>query len=259
MSHNKNQQYFSLKKKKRLKETTNGNYKPLHELRLGGWNRFGSLTLVAFIFTVIVTFLSPAWLPTGQSVASHPLAQETNEILILAQEEEEEAREEESPREEATEEESPREEATEEAGAEESAGEEAGAEELPFEEAKKSLEEAIDEKYEEWESQKTSSEVFHSISGIFIIIITVVITFLGSGLFDIPYKSLVILALGVAIIFIQLNINIFILEKSLAGYEILTGQGSLLKEKLESVRTEEELKELREQFQELVIESLATE
>ena len=259
MSHNKNQQYFSLKKKKRLKETTNGNYKPLHELRLGGWNRFGSLTLVAFIFTVIVTFLSPAWLPTGQSVASHLLAQETNEILILAQEEEEEAREEESPREEATEEESPREEATEEAGAEESAGEEAGAEELPFEEAKKSLEEAIDEKYEEWESQKTSSEVFHSISGIFIIIITVVITFLGSGLFDIPYKSLVILALGVAIIFIQLNINIFILEKSLAGYEILTGQGSLLKEKLESVRTEEELKELREQFQELVIESLATE
>ena len=82
---------------------------------------------------------------------------------------------------------------------------------------------------------------------------------MGSGLFDIPYKSLVILALGVAIIFIQLNINIFILEKSLAGYEILTGQGSLLKEKLESVRTEEELKELREQFQELVIESLATE
>jgi hypothetical protein len=236
-----NRQDVSLKKKKRLKEKINGNYQPGQWLRLSRWNRLGYLITV-FIFTVVLTFLSPAWLPIGQSVAYSPLAKETNERLILAQEETQQLQEPEvQPEESATEPEVQSE------------------EELPFEEAKKSLEEEIDERYEEWESQKTSSEIFHSISAIATILMTVVITLLGIGLFELPYKRLIILVLGIITVLIQLNINIFLLEKSLAGYEILAEQGLTLKSKLESVNTDEELTEVREQFQELNLESITIE
>jgi hypothetical protein len=70
---------------------------------------------------------------------------------------------------------------------------------------------------------------------------------------------LIILILGIITVLIQLNINIFLLEKSLAGYEILAEQGLTLKSKLESVNTDEELTEIREQFQELILESIKIE
>jgi hypothetical protein len=340
-----NRQNFSFKKNKQLKKKINGNYRLGQWLKLSHWNKFGYLTLTAFIFTVVVTFLSPAWLSIGQSAAYKPLAKETNERLILAQEEtqqpleenqdlqeqieektteekvqpQEEATEEEAqPQEEVTEEEvqpqeevteeavpseesiteeevQPQEEVTEEAvPSEESTTEEEvqpqeevteeavpseesiteeevqpqeevteeavpSEEELPFEEAKKSLEEEIDERYEEWESQKTRSEISHSISAIATILMTVVIVLLGSELFELPYKRLIILILGIITVLIQLNINIFLLEKSLAGYEILAEQGLTLKSKLESVNTDEELTEIREQFQELILESIKIE
>jgi chemotaxis protein histidine kinase CheA len=296
-----NRQNFSFKKNKQLKKKINGNYRLGQWLKLSHWNKFGYLTLTAFIFTVVVTFLSPAWLSIGQSAAYKPLAKETNERLILAQEEtqqpleenqdlqeqieektteekvqpQEEATEEEAqPQEEVTEEEvQPQEEVTEEAvPSEESITEEEvqpqeevteeavpSEEELPFEEAKKSLEEEIDERYEEWESQKTRSEISHSISAIATILMTVVIVLLGSELFELPYKRLIILILGIITVLIQLNINIFLLEKSLAGYEILAEQGLTLKSKLESVNTDEELTEIREQFQELILESIKIE
>ena len=130
---------------------------------------------------------------------------------------------------------------------------------MPFEEAKKSLEEEINERYEEWESDKTSSEISHSVSAIATILMTIVITLLGAGLFQLPYRRTIILVLGLIAVFIQLNINVFLLEKSLAGYDILAEQGSTLKDKLETVETEEELNEVREQFQELVLESLTTQ
>ena len=292
-----NRQDFSLKNKKELKEKINGNYKPGQWLRWNHWNRFVNLTLTAFIFTVVVTFLSPAWLPIGHSVNYSALAKETNPRLILAQEEteerrepeaksEESAKEEESepkesakeeeaePKESAREEESEPKESVreEESEPEESAGEEesepeesAGEEEseseaeFSFEEAKKSLEEEIDERYEEWESAKTKSEISHSISAIATIIMTIFITLLGLGVLEIPYKRWIIFILGIITVFVQLNINVFLLEKSLAGYEILADQGLTLKTKLESVRTEEQLEEVRERFQELVLESLTIE
>jgi DNA mismatch repair ATPase MutL len=274
-----NRQDFSLKNKKRLEEKINGNYKLGQWLRLIHWNRFGYLTLTAFIFPVLLTFLSSAWLPVGQSVAYSALGKETNERLILAQEEtqqpreenqdlqkqiEESATEEEVPPEEsATEEQVPPEEsATEEqVPPEESATEEEAQseEELSFEEARKSLQEEIDERYEEWESQKISSEISHSISGIATILMMVFIILLGTGLVELPYKRLIIVILGIIIVLIQLNINIFILEKTLAGYEILAQQGLTLKSRVESVKTEEELKEVQEQFEELVLESLEIE
>jgi DNA mismatch repair ATPase MutL len=285
-----NRQDFSLKNKKRLEEKINGNYKLGQWLRLIHWNRFGYLTLTAFIFPVLLTFLSSAWLPVGQSVAYSALGKETNERLILAQEEtqqpreenqdlqkqieesateeevppEESATEEEVPPEEsATEEEVPPEESAteEEVPPEESATEEEAQseEELSFEEARKSLQEEIDERYEEWESQKISSEISHSISGIATTLMMVFIILLGTGLVELPYKRLIIVILGIIIVLIQLNINIFILEKTLAGYEILAQQGLTLKSRVESVKTEEELKEVQEQFEELVLESLEIE
>ncbi|MDJ0574903.1 MAG: hypothetical protein QNJ65_07020 [Xenococcaceae cyanobacterium MO_234.B1] len=281
-----NRQDFSLKKKKGLKAKINSNYKPGQWLRWSHWNRFGNLTLTAFMFTVMIMLLSPAWLPIGHSVTDSALAKETNQRLILAQEETEERREEaaepeESVREEAAEPEEsaeeeaaepeesageeaaePEESAEEEAAEPEESAEEEAAEpeaEFSFEEAKKSLEEEINEKYEEWESEKTKSEISHSISAIATIIMTIFITLLGLGVLDIPYKRWIIFILGIITVFVQLNINVFLLEKSLAGYEILADQGLTLKTKLESVRTEEQLEEVREQFQELVLESLTIE
>ncbi len=131
--------------------------------------------------------------------------------------------------------------------------------EFSFEEAKESLEEEIDERYEEWESKKTISQISHSISAFATILMTVIITLFGTDLFEIPYKKLIIVVLGVITVLIQLNVNVFLLEKSLAGYEILADQGLTLKGKLEYVRTDEELKEVREQFQELILESIAIE
>ena len=130
---------------------------------------------------------------------------------------------------------------------------------MPFEEAKKSLQEEIDERYEEWESEKTGSEISHSLSAIATILMTSFITLLGMGVLQIPYQRTIILFLGIVTIFVQLNINVFLLDKTLAGYEILAEQGRTLQEKLESVETEEQLTEVREQFQELVIESLIIE
>jgi chemotaxis protein histidine kinase CheA len=307
-----NRQDFSLKNKKRLEEKINGNYKLGQWLRLIHWNRFGYLTLTAFIFPVLLTFLSSAWLPVGQSVAYSALGKETNERLILAQEETQQPREENQdlqkqieesateeevppeesateeevppeesateeevpPKESATEEEVPPEESAteeevppeesateEEVPPEESATEEEAQseEELSFEEARKSLQEEIDERYEEWESQKISSEISHSISGIATTLMMVFIILLGTGLVELPYKRLIIVILGIIIVLIQLNINIFILEKTLAGYEILAQQGLTLKSRVESVKTEEELKEVQEQFEELVLESLEIE
>ncbi|VEP16360.1 conserved membrane hypothetical protein [Hyella patelloides LEGE 07179] len=327
---------FSPKKKKPLKQKIDVNYKSKQWLKLSGWNRFSYLTLTAFILTVVITFISPAWLPIEQSVTYGALPRETNDRLIFAQEEspqlreenqelqeqiEEPAIEEESPSEEPTteeelapseepaieeeapseepaieeespseepaieeespseepaieeespseepaiEEESPSEEPAieEESPSEEPAIEEESApseEELPFEEAKKSLEEEIDERYEEWESEKTSSEISHSISAIATILTTIFIALLGTGILHIPYNRTVILVLGIITVFIQLNINVFLLDKTLAGYEILAEQGLSFKDKLESVETEEQLQEVREQFQELVLESLILE
>jgi heme/copper-type cytochrome/quinol oxidase subunit 4 len=270
---------FSLKNKKRVKEKTNGNYKLGQWLRLSHWNRFGYLTLTAFIFTIVVTFLSSAWLPRGESVAYSALTKETNERLILAQEETQQPREEnqdlqkqieepategEVQREEpATEGEVQREEpATEgEVQREEPAteGEAQSEEKLPFEEAKKSLEEEIDEIYEEWKSHKKSSEISHAISAITMIVITIFIILLGTGLVELPYKKLIIVILGIITVLIQLNTNIFLLEKSLAGYDILAEQGLTLKSKVASVKTDEELTELREQVQELILESIQLE
>ncbi len=259
-----NRQDFSLKKKKGLKAKINSNYKPGQWLRWSHWNRFGNLTLTAFMFTVMIMLLSPAWLPIGHSVTDSALAKETNQRLILAQEETEERREEAAEPEESAEEEAaePEESAEEEAAEPEESAEEEESEseaEFSFEEAKKSLEEEINEKYEEWESEKTKSEISHSISAIATIIMTIFITLLGLGVLDIPYKRWIIFILGIITVFVQLNINVFLLEKSLAGYEILADQGLTLKTKLESVRTEEQLEEVREQFQELVLESLTIE
>ena len=243
-----NQQNFSLRNKKRLKKKNNGNYRLEQWLKLKNWKKFSYVTTTAFIFTIVVTFLSPAWLSIGQSVAHSPLSKETNEIFILAQEE--------SAAEEATTEEATTEESAEGESAE---GESAEGEELPFEEAKKSLEEEIDERYEEWESQKTTSEISHSISAIAVILMTVIIIMLGGGVFELPYKRLIIFILGAITILIQLNINVFLLDKTLGGYEILAEQGSILKTQLEDVKTNEELTEVREKFQELVLESTKIE
>ena len=241
-----NRQNFSLNNRERAKEKIVGNYQPGQWLRLNHWRRFSYLTLAACIVTVVVTFLSPAYSSIGQSVANSPVVEGINEGLILAQEEEVESTEEEV---ESTEEEV---ESTEEEV-------ESTEEEVPFAEAKKSLEEEIDERYEEWEAKKASSVISHSISSFATILMTVVIAALGLELFEVRYKKQIIVILGLITVLIQFNVNIFLLEKSLAGYEILAEQGMNLKGKLEFVKTDEELTEVREQFQELVLESVAIE
>ena len=71
-----------------------------------------------------------------------------------------------------------------------------------------------------------------------------------------PYRRSAILVIGIITVLIQLNNNVFLLEKSLVGYDILKEQSLILKNKLEEVETEEELREIREQFQELKLESI---
>ncbi|WP_156818106.1 hypothetical protein [Mastigocladopsis repens] len=127
--------------------------------------------------------------------------------------------------------------------------------EVSLEEAKKSLGKEINERYEEWEALRTSSQTWHSISAIATIVLTTVITLLGTALFELPYKRLVIFILGIITVLIQFNVNIFLLEKSIAGYKILEEQGLSLRSKVESVRTDNELLEVREQFENLILES----
>lgn len=132
-------------------------------------------------------------------------------------------------------------------------------EEVPFEEAKETLEEAINERYEEWEAQKTSSEISHSVSAIATIVMTVIIAMLGTGLFPLPYAKLVMIVLATVSVLTQLHLNVFLLDESLAGYEVVEKQGSILREKLETARTSEEVNEIREQFEELAADSIAIE
>ncbi len=196
-------------------------------------NRFGYLSLKAILLSVLLTISLSAWLFVGHSVAYIPLARDAKEGLILVQQE-------------APSEESPKQEAPSE-------------EKLPLEEEKKSLEEKINERYEEWESQRTASEISHSISAIATIVMTVLIGLLGTGLLTLPHRRLIIIILAIITVLIQLNLNIFLLEKSLGGYQILEEQSLILKNKLKSANTDEELAEIREQFQELVIESINIE
>ncbi len=265
-------------------------------LRLTRWSKFSYLSLTALTLTLVLTFFSSGWLPIGESFGYS--VQDVNQELILAQEEREleespEAASEESPEaaseepEESPEAASEEPEESPEAASEESPEaaseepeespeaaseepeespeaaseerEEGSGEELSFEEAKESLAEQIEERNEEWESAKNSSELSNIISAIATILMTIFITVLGTEVLQIPYRRAVILALGIITVFTQLNTGIFVLEKSLAGYEILSEQGEILKNKLEDVETEEELTEIREQFQELILESIAIE
>jgi heme/copper-type cytochrome/quinol oxidase subunit 4 len=270
-----NQKNISLKNEKLMKRKING-------------NRFSYLGVTAITLSVFLTISLSTWLAVGQSVAYNPLAREAKEGLILVQQESptEEAQPEESPTEEAqpeeslteeaqpeespTEEVQPEESPTEEAQPEESPTEEAQPEESPTEEAqpekelsleetKKSLEEEINERYEEWDSQRIGSEISHSISAIATIVMTVFLALLGTGFLALPYRRLIIIILAVITVLIQLNINIFLLEKSLGGYTILEEQGLILKNKLKTASTDEELTEIREQFEELVLESIEIE
>ena len=175
----------------------------------------------------------------------------------------EESEPEESSREESEPEESSREESEPEGSSREESepeGEGEGREEeVPFEEAKETLEEAINERYEEWEAQKTSSEISHSVSAIATIVMTVIIAMLGTGLFPLPYAKLVMIVLATVSVLTQLHLNVFLLDESLAGYEVVEKQGSILREKLETARTSEEVNEIREQFEELAADSIAIE
>ncbi|NJM88494.1 MAG: hypothetical protein HC847_16330 [Hydrococcus sp. RU_2_2] len=222
--------------------------------------------------------LLSAWLVVEQSVASNPLAQEAKEGLILVRQEssqeetapEKSSQEETAPEKSSQEEAAPEESSQEEAAPEESSQEETPSEKSPQEEAqpeqklsleetRKSLEEEIHERYEEWESQRTGSEISHNLSAISTIIMTVLIALLGTGLVALPHRRLIIIILAILTVLIQFNINIFMLEKSLGGYQILEEQGLTLKNKLKTASTDEELTEVREQFQELVIESINIE
>jgi DNA mismatch repair ATPase MutL len=226
-------------------------------------NRFGYLSLKAILLSVLLTISLSAWLFVGHSVAYIPLARDAKEGLILVQQESpsEESPKQESPSEESPKQESPSEESPkQESPSEESPKQESPSEQkLPLEEEKKSLEEKINERYEEWESQRTASEISHSISAIATIVMTVLIGLLGTGLLTLPHRRLIIIILAIITVLIQLNLNIFLLEKSLGGYQILEEQSLILKNKLKSANTDEELAEIREQFQELVIESINIE
>jgi DNA mismatch repair ATPase MutL len=128
-------------------------------------------------------------------------------------------------------------------------------EEMSFEAAKESLGEQISERYEEWEALRTTNQIWHSASAIATILMTVLITLLGLGLIDLPYRKLIIGGLGLITILIQFNVNVFLVEQGIAGYKILEEQGSILRDKLEFVSTDEELIEIREQFEDLILES----
>ena len=130
---------------------------------------------------------------------------------------------------------------------------------MSFEEEKEALEEEIDERYEEWKSRKTRVQISHSFSAITTIVSTIVITLIGTGLFVIPAGRMVVLILGLVTVLIQLNSNIFLLGKSLAGYRIVEEQGLIIKEKLEDVKTEKELNQLKDIFRELTLDALSLE
>jgi heme/copper-type cytochrome/quinol oxidase subunit 4 len=233
-----NQQDIFLKNKNLLKEKIQDNNKKQNWSRERNRNKLAYLKIIAIFLSVFLTMLLSAWLAVEQSVATNPLEQEAKEGLILVRQE--------SPKEETRSKESSQEETQSE-------------QELSLEETRKSLEEEIHERYEEWESQRTGSEISHSISAIATIIMTVFIALLGTGLIALPHRRLIIIILATIAVLIQLNNNIFLLEKSLGGYQILEEQGSILKNKLKTASTDEELTEVREQFQELVIESINIE
>jgi heme/copper-type cytochrome/quinol oxidase subunit 4 len=241
-----------------LKEKIQDKNKKQNWMRERNRNKFAYLKITAIFLSVFLTILLSAWLTIEQSVASNLLEQKVKEESTLVRQKslQEETSSEESSQEEATLEQSPK----EETRLEESSQEETKPEqELSLEEVKKSLEEEIHERYEEWESQRTGSEISHSISAIATIIMTVFIALLGTGLVALPHKRLIIILLAILTVIIQLNNNIFLLEKSLGGYQILEEQGLILKNKLKTASTDEELTEVREQFQELVIESINLE
>ena len=187
------------------------------------------------------------------------------ESFLEESEPEESSREESVPEESSREELEPEESSREELEPEESSREESEPEgegreeEVPFEKAKETLEEAINERYEEWEAQKTSSEISHSVSAIATIVMTVIIAMLGTGLFPLPYAKLVMIVLATVSVLTQLHVNVFLLDESLAGYEVVEKQGSVLREKLEIARTSEEVNEIREQFEELAADSISIE
>ncbi|NJM71743.1 MAG: MFS transporter [Scytonema sp. RU_4_4] len=240
------------------------------------WNGY----LIVVILTVSITILLPGLLAVGQPVVHSTLGKRANQVLILAQQETKAPQPEEikkqtetepsnqqelqqKQKESATGEKPPQEQRESATGEkppqeqrESATGEKPPQEqEVSLEEEKKSLGKEINESYEEWEAERTSSQTWHSASAIATIFITTGITLLGAGLFELPNKKLIIFILGIIAVFIQFNVNIFLLEKSIGGYKILEEQGSFLKSKVESVRTNNELSEVREQFQDLVLES----
>jgi heme/copper-type cytochrome/quinol oxidase subunit 4 len=211
-------------------------------------NKLRYFKRIAITLIVFLTISLSARLAVGKSVVSIPLAKESHEELILVRQE--------SSQEEAQ----PEKISQEETSSEKTSQEETKLEkELPLEEVKKSLEEEISERYEQWESRRTGSEISHSISAIATIVMTVFIALLGTGLLALPHRRLIIIILAVITVIVQFNINIFMLEKSLGGYHILEEQGSILKNKLKTASTNEEITEVREQFQELVLESINIE
>jgi uncharacterized membrane protein len=211
-------------------------------------NKLGYFRRIVITLIVFLTISLSTQLVVGKSVASIPLTKEAHEELILVRQEssQEEAQPEKFPQEEEPSEKTSQEEIKLE-------------KELPLEEAKKSLEEEIHERYEEWESRRTGSEISHNISAIATIVMTVFMALLGTGLLALPHRRLIIIILAVITVLIQFNINIFVLEKSLGGYHILEEQGAILKNKLKTASTDEEITEVREQFQELVLESINIE
>ena len=72
------------------------NYSPkkqrIFKQKVNGWGKFKYLTLTTFMLSLILTFFSSAWLPTGESFGYSP--QDTNQEFIVAQEEERGEREE---------------------------------------------------------------------------------------------------------------------------------------------------------------------
>ncbi len=289
-----NREKFSLKNKKQLKGKTKSQYRKQNRLKLIINDQFGYLTSIVLILTLFITIITPAHLAVSQPLIDNLVENHPNQVLFLAQEEleeetsteeleeetsteeleeeasteelEEEASTEESEEEasaEESEEEASAEESEEEASTEESeeeaSSEESEESELSFEEAKKVLEEEMDERFEEWESKKRGSQISHSFSAITTIVLTILITLLGTGLFQIPFGRMVILIMGIIAVLIQFHASVFLLEKSLGGYEILKEQGSIFQNRLESVKTEEELVEIEEQFQELILESVDLE
>lgn len=222
---------------KQIKEKRNNSLRIESWIKLNKPNKFSFFTPTVMFLALCVNIISPAKLALSQSAVSDSLLKQTNEVLLLAKDKREEKfGKKRKSRQESSEE-----------------------EELSFEETKESLDEEIDERYEKWENQKTKSQISHNFSAVTTIILTLAITVIGTGLVVIPSGKFIILGLGLITVLIQLNSNVFLLEKNLVGYELLEKQGLIIKEKLEYVETEEELSKLKNLFQELVLESLHLE